>query len=296
MNILFITATRIGDAILSTGVLAELNRRHPDASITVACGPLAASLFAGFPGVAEVIEMTKRPLAGHWFDLWRRTVGRHWDLIVDLRRSLTSYFLSARERRRLGPTDDSRHRAEFLPSVIGLNRALDPVIPGLDPAAPRRVNIVAVAPVAARADKTWPIERFVELVRRLRAGPCRDAAVAVVGGADDARAIASFTALGVDVLRWIANPDLKAVAAQLRRTRLYVGNDSGVSHLAAAAGAPTVALFGPTEPRNYAPRGLCVRVVRAPLRDGRRTMNDVSVDDVFTAAAELLASLPTMRH
>ena len=51
MKILFITATRIGDAVLSTGVLNELGRRHSDAEITVACGPLAVSLFAGYPGV-----------------------------------------------------------------------------------------------------------------------------------------------------------------------------------------------------------------------------------------------------
>ncbi|MCB2109305.1 MAG: hypothetical protein KDE14_16465, partial [Rhodobacteraceae bacterium] len=97
MKILFITATRIGDAILSTGVLSELIRRHPDARITVACGPLAQSLFGGFPAVERIVVLDKRPLAGHWFKLWAETRRESWDLTVDLRRSLVPYFLRAKQ-------------------------------------------------------------------------------------------------------------------------------------------------------------------------------------------------------
>ncbi|MCH8490657.1 MAG: glycosyltransferase family 9 protein, partial [Oceanicaulis sp.] len=90
-RILFITATRIGDAILFSGPLAHLARTYPNAEITVACGPLAAPLFRAAPCVAEIIVMSKRKGDAHWLDLWRRTSRRRWDLVVDMRGSLTSW-------------------------------------------------------------------------------------------------------------------------------------------------------------------------------------------------------------
>ena len=61
--------------------------------------------------------------------------------------------------------------------------------------------------------------------------------------------------------------DLYQLACWLARARIYIGNDSGITHLAAAAGAPVVALFGPTDPRVWAPRGERVRIV-ATARPG----------------------------
>ena len=107
MEILFITHTRIGDAVLSSGVLRHVVETYPAARITIVCGPLAASLFAAVPR-ARVIVMTKERFDGHWLRLWRSVRGTRWDLVVDLRRSLLSYFLSVKERRILGPTDSTR--------------------------------------------------------------------------------------------------------------------------------------------------------------------------------------------
>ena len=82
MKILFITATRLGDAVLSTGALDELIRRYPGAEITVACGPLVAGLFASAPGVKKVIALKKGPFAGHWVKLARETLGEKWDVVI----------------------------------------------------------------------------------------------------------------------------------------------------------------------------------------------------------------------
>ena len=84
-RILFITSTRIGDAVLSSGLLDHLARAHPDAATTVACGPLAAPLFRAAPGVERIVIMKKRKGGGHWIDLWRAAVATRWDLVVDLR-------------------------------------------------------------------------------------------------------------------------------------------------------------------------------------------------------------------
>src|SRR5689334_23968356 len=82
MNILFITATRIGDAVLSTGLLAHLVERYPGAAVTIAAGPVAAPLFEAVPGLARRIVLEKRRWSGHWLMLWRATVATRWDLVV----------------------------------------------------------------------------------------------------------------------------------------------------------------------------------------------------------------------
>ena len=183
MKILFITHTRIGDAVLSSGVLRHLVESRPDARFTIVCGPLAAPLFAAVPRVERLIVLVKRPFDSHWFELWREVRIRRWDLVVDLRRSLVSYFISADQRRILGPADDSVHRVRYLSSVIGLAAPADPFLyttPAHHAAArsliPDGAPVLAVSPVAATQPKTWPVERFTALINAAIApgGPCAD--------------------------------------------------------------------------------------------------------------------------
>jgi ADP-heptose:LPS heptosyltransferase len=89
-------------------------------------------------------------------------------------------------------------------------------------------------------------------------------------------------------VRWCAGPeeplpgavriaDLYELACWLATARIYIGNDSGITHLAAAVGTPVVALFGPTDPRIWAPRGPHVRVI------GKPALADIMVDEVVAA-------------
>jgi ADP-heptose:LPS heptosyltransferase len=95
MRILFITATRLGDAVLSTGLLGALLAAHPGARVTVAGGPVTESLFTDLPGLEQFIPMPKQKRGGHWFALWRQVIGRRWDRVIDLRGSLIGYCLNA---------------------------------------------------------------------------------------------------------------------------------------------------------------------------------------------------------
>ena len=91
MRILFVTASRIGDAVLSTALLAHVIERHPGARLTIACGPAAAPLFEAAPGLERVIVLVKRRWGAHWLSLWAATVGTRWDLVVDLRASALAW-------------------------------------------------------------------------------------------------------------------------------------------------------------------------------------------------------------
>jgi ADP-heptose:LPS heptosyltransferase len=160
-----------------------------------------------------------------------------------------------------------------------------------------------MAPAANWVGKTWPLERFSRVaIRLLGEGPLRGGRLMVLGGAAERK-----TAQGlkdcVPRSRFIdlaGQVDLVTAFACLRRARLFVGNDSGTMHLAAAAGIPTLGLFGPSDERRYAPWGPDARVVRGPrsfeeihtldpdLNQRVCHMMDLGVDRVYEAARALL--------
>ena len=268
VQVLFITSTRIGDAVLSSGLITAILARHPDARLTIACGPLAAPLFAHVPGLERVHVVRKMPGHGHWLALWRATVGRRWDLIIDLRRSGLSWFLRARERRQLPKAKTPVHRVTLLGRVLGLD---PPPAPRLwcgpdDKAAalalaPDNAEILVLAPTANWLGKTWPAERFAALARDLLP---ESSVLVCCGPGEAAQAAPVLEGLPSGRARLVEGEPLLTLYALFRRARLFVGNDSGLMHMAAAAGAPTLGLFGPSPDKLYAPWGPRGAVVRTP--------------------------------
>ncbi len=292
MNILFITNTRIGDAILSSGVLHHLVQTYPDARFTIVCGRLPQTLFADVPRLDRVIVLKKRRFDLHWIDLWRALKGARWDVVVDLRRSFLSVFLRARQRHVIGPANDTVHRVEHLSSVLNLPRPAAPHIyvgarhedlarAILPPGAP----VLAIAPIAAAAEKTWPAQRYAELAAQMLAGPCAGWRLAFFGGPGDEEKAAPLLRAFPNAIKVFGEPDLLTVAAALRVCAAFIGNDSGLSHLAAAVGIPVLALFGPSDPIRYAPFGEAARFLQAPAGD----ISGLGVAEVVDAARGILS-------
>jgi len=315
MRLLFITSTRIGDAVLSTGLLGHLIARHPGLRVTIAAGRVAAPLFQAVPGLEAVIPIDKRPFKGHWLELWCRVAARRWDLAVDLRASAIVYLLWAKRRLVIGPPDPTRHRVAELGDLLGLDPPPAPRVwlsPAQEVAAARLLpgegSILAIAPAANWSGKQWRAERFAELARRLTAaeGPLAGARVAVFAAPhEQAQAAPVLSALDpAQRLDLVDVGDLGTVAACLCRCSAFVGNDSGLMHLAASAGVPTLGLFGPSPDLRYAPWGPQCSVVRthetyeelerrrAPKGQTPETLMDgLSVDAAYRAAANLLTRL-----
>ena len=127
-----------------------------------------------------------------------------------------------------------------------------------------------MAPAANWTGKMWPAEHFAQVARTLlgKGGDMAGGRLMVLGGPGD-RGVAAplLTAVPKDRrIDMVDRESLLVVFAALAGARLFVGGDSGLMHLAAAAGAPTVGLFGPSDERLYAPWGEHVRVVRGRLR------------------------------
>jgi lipopolysaccharide heptosyltransferase III len=313
MRCLFITSNRIGDAILSSGVLGHLIEAYEDPHITVACGPVAAPLFAGAPGVDHVHIMRKEKRGKHWLKLLGATIGTRWDLVVDLRGSATAYILWTKKRYVLKP-NHNLPRVEHIGGVLGLS---PPPAPRLWPSNEERAAaaallpdgqpVLAIGPTANWSKKMWPVDRFAELVRQLTGpdGRLAGAKVLLTGGPgeqDQVQALYDTVPDGqlVDQI----GADLIATYAQFERVSLFVGNDSGLMHLAAAARAPTLGLFGPTRDDLYAPWGANAEFVRGArsydeivsdpaydFDDPVSEMTDLSVSEVHDAAVALLDRL-----
>jgi heptosyltransferase-3 len=287
VNILFITHTRIGDAVLSSGLLRYLVEKYPDARFTIACGPMAQSLFAAVPRLDRVVVMTKRRFDGHWFDLWRQVRGTVWDIVVDLRRSLVSYVIRVRKRYVIGPIAEGVHHVEHLSALLSLPAPASPSLytaPENRAAAVRLIPdgapVLALAPIAAAPIKTWPAERFAALAAQLTAaGAVHEGwRVALFGGPGDEVRAAPLRHPGR--ISIFDESDLLTVYAALGRCQAFIGNDSGLSHLAAAAGIPTLALFGPTDSRRYGPWG--GHIIKASHGD----LANLAVDPVAIAHAK----------
>lgn len=267
MNVLFITSSRIGDAVLSTGILDYIVRTHPEAGITVVCGPLVVSLFEGLPNLTQIIPLKKQSWNRHWFKLWQRAFGQKWDMVVDLRNSVVSRLIRARVKYFYGPhINRTIHKVEQNASVMSLDHVPSPRLWFTDEqkAAAEQIisvqsSVLAVGPTANWKAKTWPAERFCEVVKHLidASGEMPDAHVAVFcapGEEDQAKRVLDSVPENrrIDVMGRV---DPGTAAAILSRCSLYLGNDSGLMHCAAAVGVPTLGLFGPGYPDIYGPWG-----------------------------------------
>jgi len=304
MQVLFISSTRLGDAILTSGALAWVLRRAPGMRVTVACGPVATALFEAVPGVERVIAMRKGPWQAQWRMLWRETVGVRWDLVVDLRGSAFAWTVRAGERRVFRTPRGGGHRVDQIRDALRLDGDVEPRL-WIGEADSRRAArvlgngrdpILAVAPTANWPPKAWGAERFVETVAALTGpgGALPGARVLVAGGPGE-RELAAPILDAVPAGRLIdlvGTEPLMTLAACLGRCRLAIANDSGLMHLAAAAGAPTLGLFGPSHERHYAPRGPLAAWIRTDEAATALLARSGRVDD---AAGALMTGLPVAR-
>jgi heptosyltransferase III len=163
--------------------------------------------------------------------------------------------------RALPPGEYRGHAADFFASQVGAPLGLHPRLRMAEHAARESV---AIHPFSGSAKKNWPLEHFRELAARLSC-PVEWTA----GPEEELDSAVRFSNLG-ELAGWIAG------------ARLYIGNDSGIAHLAAAAGVPVLVLFGPSAAEIWAPRGRDVTILAA------QPLERLSVETVLRAANRLL--------
>jgi ADP-heptose:LPS heptosyltransferase len=146
------------------------------------------------------------------------------------------------------PVNAHLHAIDFyLSQVRSVTECQSAGIPSIVTTAQRDVNMIIIHPFSGSPRKNWPLENFRELAAQL----AQESAIYWCRGPEDPPLEGA-----------VQMEDLYQLACWLARARLFIGNDSGVTHLAAAVGTPVLALFGPTDPAVWAPRGPRVQIGR----------------------------------
>ena len=306
-SLLFVAPSDLGETVLATGALAyALNEGD---RVCVASEAEATALFRAAPGLTTSHVIAPRAGPGDLWRLWSALARTRFDLVIDARAGLLGKLIPSSRRAALKPAAKLRHRTEDWADAMESARPLAPKL-WLDGAArvksaalaPDAAPLLVLAPGGANVGKRWPWERFAAVARRLVSGPLGQARILVLGAARrDAELIGmivrSLGADGVIAADVSHGLDLLDAAALMERATLCLGNDNALTHIAAAMGAPTLTLFGPTDERVRAPHGPRTRALRgrslaeiAALTglDARSAMEDVSIDAVEAAATDLL--------
>ncbi len=282
-RILLVRLSALGDVLFALETLASLKQERPGSRVDFLVEDRFASLLKGHPQIDELLVFPRRHKAripGFVLRLRRH----RYDAVLDLHGILKSAWLVAasRGRRKLGYAPPGAregadhlyrerillpgplpHRAErgyFLLRALGLQgQRSQPVLPAPEHepgfwSADHRRRVVLHPGVSAFAEfKRWPLDRYGELAQRLLAARCT-VAVSYGPGEEAIAQEMQEKAPGVRLLDGTAM-GLIGLAAVLAQAQLVVAADTGPLHLAAAAGSPVLALFGPKDPALYGPRG-----------------------------------------
>ncbi len=333
----------LGDAVMALPAIADVKRRLPSTHLVVAARPAVAGIFPMAPYVDDVLTLSwkgrRKESAGWAEDLaalrqascdaalllpnsfasawmaWRAGIRQRWGYATDMRRLLLTHAVTVRRRR--------GHQAEYYQHLVrSLGFATGPAEPVLEVAAETETAartlliergwdghrpLVVIAPGAAYGTaKQWIPESFSRLSAMLsneRAAQC-----VLVGSNADAHVTegiraAAHAVAARPIIDLAGATSLATLAGVLRLAAVCVSNDSGAMHLAGAAGAPIVALFGPTREDQTAPltrRGRRAEVLIEPvgcrpcmLREcpiDHRCMTRLTPERVFASVSGLMAN------
>jgi len=266
-RILFISLSNIGDAVMTTPVLQAVHDHFPDALIDIVGDARSSELFRYCPYRDRILHKEKRTWLRGGPALLRELRRRRYQLAVDLRTDGLAWFLRADKRL-------TKHRARHygphaVERCMGVIRSLhgDRPIPAckvwlndtLRREARERLGeyggrrLLGLGPGANWPGKIWPLENFVRLIEKAHS---RFDGVVLLGNTEDSKrskAIAEQSVIGC--LDFCGRTSLLEAAALLEQVSVFVGNDSGLGHMASGVDTATLTLFGPGRPRVYRPWG-----------------------------------------
>jgi heptosyltransferase-3 len=273
-RILVIALRRLGDVLLTTPLIRSIRRAWPDATIDAFVFADTAGILAGNPDLNGIITMPPRPSAAQSLALGARLF-RRYDLAVStqsgdrptgfaiaagrMRVALVEPRLNGRLKRALlhrnVPYVGGAHRVEGmlrLADALGIARVPELVCPrprAIDAMPAGDYAVIHATPMFRY--KQWTKSGWRDLAAALTA---RGLTVIATGSpAESERRYLDDVWDGAKVARLDGQLDWPQLAGLLSKARVYIGPDTSVTHLAAASGCPTVALYGPTDPRLWGP-------------------------------------------
>ena len=336
-NLLLIKLRYIGDVLLATPTVRAIKAARPHVRVTMMVNRGTEDVLSGNPDIDEIVILDKRSLVTQ-FQLIAGLRRRRFDTVIDLtdgdRAAVLSWVSGAPVR--IGFNDEHRWRGRFYTQVVqsapGVQHRIDRDLEALKPMSiqadsrnpqlwltpevadsadqlldqlgvQRSQSIVMLQPGARYWFKAWPPERFAELADRLT---FQHGCQVLIGGShqegDLAQQIQQMAKSRP--ISMAGRTTMKQFAAIAKKSALFVGNDSGAMHIASAVGTPVVALFGPSSPVEWGPRGGATEVIYKGLdcrtcfhptcqRGEQNCMKLIAVDEVMSASGRLMGRVRT---
>ncbi|MBI4822327.1 MAG: glycosyltransferase family 9 protein [Deltaproteobacteria bacterium] len=286
VRILVVRLTALGDVVLSTALVSVLRRTLPEAHVELLTEARLVALFREASSFDRVIGYDRKGkhagMAG--VARVRSELDPRYDVVVDLQGKLRTRALVARLESPKKLTLTKRSPARALLALFGQNRpivsahtidlylkVLEPLGVPFDPdartqlrRAPRTSGKkVGLSVGATHATKCWPGDHFLDLARAIRSR-YSTLEIVPIGGPSDAETVERI-AREVNGRNDVPSLDVLGLWRVISDLDVLVGVDSGPTHLAAAVGVPVVALFGPTSPKRWGPRGSEHRLIAPDL-------------------------------
>lgn len=279
-RLLLVTLSNIGDLVMTTPLLEALHLSYPEHLIDVVADPRSSELVRPCPYLGRLMHREKKAgWRGSW-SLVRTLREQAYDVAVDLRTAFLTLLIRCGERgikrRASAPGAHAvQHHFTALRPILGPHAEIPPARLWLDAAAQRAADgllaglsgerRLVVAPGANWPGKIWPVEHYAALIEAL----CGvfDSVIVVGSTADRALGDRLAAATVLPLVNLAGATTLLEAAACMAAAGAFVGNDSGLGHMAAALDVPTLTVFGPGRPERYRPWGARATVVLAPNED-----------------------------
>ena len=298
-KILFISLSNIGDAIMTTPVLLALHECYPEAVIDIVGDRRSSEVFKHCPFRGEIFHKQKQRFLRGIPALLKALWLQSYDLIVDIRTDGLTYLIPAGKRytkfnKKLNRKTTGPHAVQQHMSIIsGLYQGDPPqskvwfgdaenkfAEEALDKYYGKR--LLGLGTGANAEIKIWPKENYLSLVEKT--GKLFDAIIFL--GNDGDKESSSFISSRVETpcINLCGMTNILQAVAVLQCLVGFIGNDSGLGHMAGATGIPTITLFGIGEPDRYRPWGS----KSSWLQDKNNRLENIKVDDVVYSLKKLM--------
>ena len=268
MKILFICSNLIGDTILSSGAIKYFIDQNKEAKLTFVVGPTAAPLLKNYNNIENIIIFKKRKFNLHWFDVFQKTYNVKWDIVVDFRSSVISYLLR-NNKKYIFKKNHNIHHIEQLNSSFGFNCS-NLLIPTSDDEKNKAdedldssFKHIVIFPGGNWDPKLWSADNF-NVTMKLLLEKFHKIKFILVGSLKEKNKFYNELIKGIkeDLIIDLFGFNLTLTSAYMKKSDMFIGNDSGLMHLAVASKLRVISLFGPTDDNVYGPYGEGNIVVR----------------------------------
>lgn len=296
-RILVITLSNIGDAVMTTPVLAALHQRYPQARIDLVCDVRSSALFKPCPYLGQLFERSKSSGWRGYLQLIVKLRQARYDIIVDLRTDFLGYLLRGKHKFKKRSNASSMHIHSVEKHMAAIRSLVGQTLPLaalwaseqdqrlVSAQYPSAGRLLAIGPGANFSGKIWPVERYVAVANALRT--YFDGVVLLGSQADQQYAQSFSVQCQLPVYDACGRLTLPQSYALLKQCHFFLGNDSGLGHMAAAASLSTLTLFGPGSPLRYLPWSQLAYFIQDPNQD----IGGITVQKVVDTLKTLLMQL-----